>query len=81
MCVLCVTYIPKVQRSLDFQHNSCSAHAALQLLRTMYVYILYVVLHAYMCIHVHFVVLHYYILQASMYTYIQTHVCIYVVYK
>ena len=34
MCVSCMLhtmYIPKVQRSLYFQHNSCSAHAPLQL--------------------------------------------------
>ena len=34
MSVLYVTYIPKVQRSLNFQRSSCSAHAALQLLCT-----------------------------------------------
>ena len=28
----CTLYIPKVQRSLYFQHNSCNVHAALQLL-------------------------------------------------
>ena len=33
-CMLHTLYIPKVQKSLYFQHNSCNVHAALQLLCT-----------------------------------------------
>ena len=48
-----VTYIPKLQRSLYFQHNSCSTHAALQLLYICIVYTELQCVHVHVHVHVH----------------------------
>ena len=57
-----VQYIPKVQRSLYSQHNSCSTHSALQLLCTMYMYIVHrTCTYAYIhCTCIHSVHVHHY---------------------